>query len=188
MSYIQKEVLIRTDKELIIQIKNGNEKAFDILFKKYYAPLARFAKMFTKNEDNADEVVQTFFVKLWEQKLKLKISSSVKSYLYTSIRNASLNFIKKEKTRTIYEDKVELDDTKDNIANFERFNLAYNEALNKLPQRTKQVFILSKNEGLTYKEIADYLHISAKTVENNMGIAFKKLREFLMPYKQLMYE
>ncbi len=180
--------MTRTDKELIIQIKKGDEQAFDILFRKYYAPLARFAKMFTKDEENADEVVQAFFVKLWEQKAKLKITSSVKSYLYTSVRNASLNFLKKEKTRNLYEEKVEPETSEISNAENNNFIEIYETAVNKLPERTKEVFILSKNEGLSYAEIAEYLQITAKTVENNMGIAFRKLREMLLPYKHLIYE
>ena len=188
MSYKQKEVLTRTDKELIISIKKGNEQAFDVLFKKYYAQLARFANMFTKDADNADEVVQSFFVKLWQNRNNLKINTSVKSYLFTSVRNASLNFLKKEKTRTLYEEKVETEDTKIKEDKSLEFKVAYNEAIKNLPERTRQVFVLSKNEGLTYKEIAEYLEITAKTVENNMGIAFRKLRKILMPYKNLIYE
>ncbi len=178
-----------TDKELINKIKNGNEPAFDALFRKYYASLARFAMMFTKNEDNADEIVQSFFVRLWEQKEGLKINSSVKSYFYTSVRNTALNFLKKEKTRNIYQKKHEAE-SKNDILDIENNKITkiYETAVNNLPERTKEVFVLSKNEGLTYKEIADYLQISAKTVENNMGIAFKKLREMLMPYKHLIYK
>jgi len=181
--------LTRTDKELIIQIIKSNEQAFDVLFRKYYAPLARFALMFTKNVDNADEVVQAFFVKLWQNKKKLRINSSVKSYLYTSVRNASLNFLKKEKTRNIYEDGFETENEKMELVKEKDadFKEIYETAVNQLPERTKEVFILSKNEGLTYNEIAEYLQITAKTVENNMGIAFRKLREILLPYKHLIY-
>lgn len=145
--------------------------------------------MFTKNADNADEVVQAFFVKLWQQRGGLKIKSSVKSYLYTSVRNTALNFLKKEKTRNIYEEKLELENDNKDVLSSEgtKFAEIYETAVNQLPERTKEVFILSKNEGLTYNEIAEYLQITAKTVENNMGIAFRKLREYLMPYKDLMY-
>ena len=146
--------------------------------------------MFTKNEENADEVVQAFFVKLWQQRNKLKINSSVKSYLYTSVRNTALNFIKKEQTRTIYEEGFEQNEKEPETIQSvnEDFIKIYQDAVEKLPKRTREVFILSKNEGLSYKEIADYLQITAKTVENNMGIAFKKLREILMPYKSMIYE
>ena len=185
---IKNSVLELTDLDLYKQIKRGNELAFDVLFKKYYAPLCRFAVMFTKDNDNADEVVQSFFVKLWQQRKMLKINSSVKSYLYTSVRNTSLNFIKKEITRTNYELSYDenKEQSKEEIKNKD-FAEIYNNAVKSLPNRTKEVYTLSKYEGLTYAEIAEYLQISAKTVENNMGIAFKKLREFLMPYKHLIY-
>ncbi len=179
-----------TDKELFLRIKKGDEQAFDILFRKYYASLARFAILFAKNEENADEIVQAFFVKLWQQRTKLKINSSVKSYLYTSVRNTTLNFIKKEQTRAIYEEGFEQNDKESETIQpvNKNFKKIYQEAVEELPERTREVFILSKNEGLSYKEIAEYLDITAKTVENNMGIAFKKLREFLMPYKSMIYE
>ena len=178
-----------TDLDIFKQIKKGNKNAFDVLFKKYYAPLCRFAVLFTKNNDNAEEIVQSFFVKLWQQRKNLKINSSVKSYLYSSVRNTALNYIKKEQTRSNYEEIYE--DQKDKFESIkpenEDFNKIFIKAVEQLPDRTKQVFILSKNEGLSYTEIAEYLEITAKTVENNMGIAFKKLREFLMPYKHLIY-
>ena len=178
-----------TDIDLYKRIQKGNEYAFDMLFKKYYAPLCRFALMFTKDNDNAEEIVQSFFVKFWQQRKKLIINSSVKSYLYTSVRNTALNYIKKEQTRSIYEKNYEISETESETINIgnENFNKIYIKAVEHLPDRTKQVFILSKNEGLSYNEIAEYLQITAKTVENNMGIAFKKLREFLMPYKHLIY-
>ncbi|MCD4796216.1 MAG: RNA polymerase sigma-70 factor [Candidatus Cloacimonetes bacterium] len=187
---IKNPVLELTDLDLYKRIKRGNELAFDVLFKKYYAPLCRFAVMFTRDNDNAEEIVQSFFVKLWQQRKKLKINSSVKSYLYTSVRNTALNYIKKEQTRSIYEDNYVVDKKEPETINVENedFNKIYKKAVEQLPDRTKQVFILSKNEGLSYNEIAEYLQITAKTVENNMGIAFKKLREFLMPYKHLVYE
>jgi len=177
-----------SDKELFKKIIKGNEQAFDALFKRYYSALCRFAVLFAKKEDDAEEIVQFFFVKIWNNRKKIKITSSVKSYLYTSVRNASLNFIQKEKTRDAYEEKY--GDHAPEISENpipDEFNEIYNNAVEKLPERTKEVFILCKNEGLTYSEIAEYLQISAKTVENNMGIAFRKLREFLMPYKHLVY-
>jgi len=184
-----KTVLDYTDIDLFKQVKTGNENSFNLLFKKYYAPLCRFAVLFTKDNDNAEEIVQSFYVKLWQHRRTVKITSSVKSYLYTSVRNTALNFIKKEITRTNYE--LSYDDNKESSREEmknEDFNMIYEKAVKSLPTRTKEVYILSKNEGLSYGEIAEYLHISAKTVENNMGIAFKKLREFLMPYKHLIYE
>lgn len=178
-----------TDINLYKRIQKGNELAFDMLFKKYYAPLCRFALMFTKDNDNAEEIVQSFFVKFWQQRKKARIKSSLKSYLYTSVRNTSLNFLKKEITRANYELSYEenKEQTQEEIKNKD-FVEIYDNAVNSLPTRTKEVYTLSKYEGLTYAEIAEYLQISAKTVENNMGIAFKKLRKFLMPYKHLIYE
>jgi RNA polymerase sigma-70 factor (ECF subfamily) len=181
--------LVTKDKVLYQKIKNGNEQAYDSLFRKYYAPLCRFAYLFTQDDDSAEEVVQEFFIKLWTNRRKIKIKDSVKSYLYKSVRNASLNFIQKEKTRDMYEERYEKDRSEDRVLSpDQRFSEIYGQAVNKLPERTREVFILCKNEGLSYGEISDYLKISVKTVENNMGIAFRKLRSMLMPYKDMIYE
>ncbi len=180
---------MESDKELFNDLIKGNREAFEALFRMYYAPLARFAILFVKSEQHADDVVQSFFVKLWQQKDKIRITTSVKSYFYTSVRNISLNFLQKEKTKALFEDAYS---TEQQIETEVKENIPINElvskAVNLLPDRTKEIFLLCKNEGLTYSEIASYLQISAKTVENNMGIAFKKIREFLLPYKHLIFE
>jgi RNA polymerase sigma-70 factor (ECF subfamily) len=185
----KKKPQMQSDKELFNAITKGNQNAFDALFRTYYAPLARFAFLFVKNECLADEIVQSFFVKLWQQRDKIRIATSVKSYLYTSVRNTALNFLKKEQTRTALQETYakEPEPEKSLSVNMEFLTLV-NEAVEQLPNRTKEVFLLCKNEGLTYSEIAQYLQISAKTVENNMGIAFRKLREYLMPYKNLIFD
>lgn len=179
------------DKILFIQVKQGNKNAFDILFKKYYVRLCHFALSFTKSYDVAEETVQNIFVKIWCQRDSIDISTSFISYMFTAVRNQMLNELKKDSIRKNHETKYSGNlepPSEDNPAiNIGNFNIAVSQAVCKLPEKCREIFRLSKNDGLTYDEIADYLKISVKTVENQMGIAFRKLRESLQPLMTRFY-
>ncbi len=169
-------------------MKNGNKAAFDALFRKYYTQLCNFALQYVRNESLAEELVQDVFVVLWEQKKSLNITTSLLAYLYISTKNTALNKIKKEQTRTKYEKNFALE--AENTAQSEsaeenkdeKIRHYINQGIVTLPEKCRNIFELSRNDGLTYQEIADFLQISKKTVENQMGIAFKKLRAFLLPH------
>jgi len=178
-------VTANDDKILFLQIRQGNKSAFDTLFQKHYTRLCRFAFSFTKSGEIAEEAVQNTFVKIWCQRDSLEITSSVISYLYTAVRNHALNELKKINIRKGYEagfahyiEKETDNDQKLNKTGFKNF---VKKAVEQLPVKCREIFMLSKNDGLTYEEISEYLEISKKTVENQMGIAFKKLREMLKP-------
>lgn len=136
----------------------------------------------------AEEVVQEVFISLWERRKEIVITHSVKSYLVSSVRNRSINYLKLQLPKD--RRKEDLDDFHIALtASSDTSGLEYNElydiiqeAINQLPEKCKAIFILSREEGLTYKEIADELSLSLKTVENQMGIALKKLRAALKPY------
>ena len=181
------------DKLLLRQVAKGNKQAFDSLFKKYYQQLVRFAVGYMHNGLDAEEVVQDVLVKLWEQAPTIKIEVSVLAYLYTSVRNKALNAIKHEKVKQKYveqkmaEEKKPIDQN-ENPANMGYFKQALIVAIGNLPERCREIFELAKLEGLSYDEIASYLELSPKTVENQMGVALKKLREALMPIMNNVYE
>jgi len=178
---------------LFKQIKQQNKIAFDILFRKYYQSLCRFALTFTHSEDLAEEVVQDMFVHFWSCNDNIQITISVKAYLYSSTRNHALNLIKKEKTRnnyeidyaTQFEHVVAPENSGEGI---KALGIAIQNSIRKLPEKCREIFVLSRFEGLSYDEIAEYLTLSKKTVENQMGIAFKKLRELLLPQRELFYD
>jgi RNA polymerase sigma-70 factor, ECF subfamily len=180
------------DKLLFEKITQKNTLAFDTLFRKYYARLCRFAITYLKEEEMAEECVQEVFIKIWEQSDHLQIEGAVISYLFAATKNTALNLIKKESTRQKYESAYEEQNPSAdvNISEIENEKVAslVTSAVNKLPGKCREIFMLSKDDGLTYEEIADYLKISKKTVENQMGIAFKKLREILKPKISLLFE
>jgi RNA polymerase sigma-70 factor (ECF subfamily) len=157
-----------------------DETAFETLFKTHYNALHAYAQVILKDEDVAEEIVQGMFLKFWEKRASLNIQS-IKAYLYKCVYNDSLNYIKQEKTKSKYQDftlhtmntehepaslKVELSELQQHLR----------EALNHLPEQCRTIFQMSRFEELKYREIADHLGLSIKTVENQMGKALRILR------------
>lgn len=176
-----------TDIELIDKIRKGNESAFEELFRNYYAPLCLFACKYI-DEDNAEELVQDFFARIWENRHLINIHSSVNQYLFQSVKNRCYNFIKQQKVKRshIPQIKRELDHEEDISAYFMNHELfrKIEKSIQSLPPKRREIFRLSREEGLKYREIAEKLNISIKTVETQMGLALKHLRETLKDFKQ----
>lgn len=172
------------DKFLLSNIQKNNKKAFDALFRKYYPSLCQLAFLIVKSEEIAEEVVQEIFINIWEQRNRLKIKKSLRSYLFTATRNKALNYLSSEKKRLVYEKNAlieyseEITGSGENNEELEMKLMLLN-AVDNLPKKCKEIFKLSREEGMTYQEIADHLNISKKTVEAQMGIALKKLRAYL---------
>lgn len=176
-------------KEHIDLIKGGNKIAFDQLFLEYYSFLCNYAFQFLHEKDAAEEVVQEMFFQLWEKRESLDIRSSIKSYLFQSVKNRCLTLLKHLTVREEY--KVH---NQTNIAYQEQQISDLNSelatmievAVNELPEERQKVFRLNRYEGLKYQEIANHLGISIKTVEAQMSKALKYLREELKDYLPLL--
>jgi RNA polymerase sigma-70 factor (ECF subfamily) len=174
------------DRELYLKLKDGNEQAFKALFLKYYSAMCHFASQFLTDRELAEEIVQEMFVKIWEKRSVLNIETSVKHYLFRSVRNHCLNQIQHEKIRKQYASKV-LEAAQQEI-NTEQYFLEVDliqrieKCIESLPPKRREIFRLSREQGLKYKEIADKLDISVKTVEAQMGLALKYLREELKDF------
>ena len=180
------------DNLLFSLLKQGNKPAFDTLFRKYYVRLCRFAYTLLHSQVSAEETVQDVFVRLWEQRQQISINTSILAYLYASVKNQSMNELKKDKIRRHHENEFLLyasytEDSAINDQAEEKLKRAIENACQLLPPKCREIFELSRKEGLTYEEIADYLDISKKTVENQMAIAFQKLRQQLEPYLQVLW-
>lgn len=167
-------------------MRNGDQAAFDALFRAYYAPLCYYAASLNDGDrDEAEDLVQQAFIKLWEQRASLQINWSVKAYLYRSVHNASLNRLRAEKVRDKYKqhNALQMEMHYQNSPEPEpELQGRLQKALNELPAQCRQVFELSRFEELKYREIADHLNISIKTVETQMGKALKLLRTHLADY------
>lgn len=140
-----------------------------------------YAFTILKNADNAEEITQSVFVKLWEKKDQLSIESSVKSYLYRMVHNDCMNLLKHEAVKKRFEKekmyamKNETDSAGKKIMS-SQLEEKLTDALRELPEQCRTIFQLSRFEELKYREIAHQLGISEKTVENQMGKALKLLR------------
>ncbi|NTD97650.1 RNA polymerase sigma-70 factor [Agrobacterium tumefaciens] len=157
-----------------------NDTSFEHLFKTHYHALHAYAQVMLKDEDLAEEIVQGMFLKFWEKRQNFKIQS-IKAYLYKCVYNDSLNYLKQEKTKIKYQEftlhtmntehesaaaKIELTELQKRLR----------EALLQLPEQCRTIFQMSRFEELKYREIAERLGLSIKTVENQMGKALKIMR------------
>jgi RNA polymerase sigma-70 factor, ECF subfamily len=167
-------------------IKDGNEVAFNKAFDLYYSVLCYFADKILHDFDLSRSVVQQVFVDMWIKRDRLQIES-LKSYLFRSTRNASIDILKHRKTESKYLSTLDKNESARMIDLIEEAELAgrINKAIEKLPEQCRKVFILCRFEEFKYAEIADKLCISIKTVEMQMGIALKKLRKELFDYQSL---
>ncbi len=163
-----------------------DERAFEELFRSHYESLCRSANLLLNDADEAEEMVQNVFVTLWEKRSRLEITTSVKSYLYRSIRNASLNRIKHEKVKREYTTEQELLSAPAAPASHQllqkELQVQISLVIASLPEQCRLIFKMSRFEEMKYAEIADELGISVKTVENQMGKALKILRTKLKDY------
>jgi RNA polymerase sigma-70 factor, ECF subfamily len=170
------------DKALFKKITEGDVKAFETIFHAYYSNLCRFASGIISDDEMAEEIVQDFFVKLWEKKAQLSIDISVKNYLYRAVKNRCINFIKHNNIKSSLQNiQIEKQTQIQPDEHFLALELAkkIEESIHSLPEKRREIFRLSREEGLKYNEIAKKLNISLKTVEAQMGLAIKALREKL---------
>lgn len=173
--------------EQIFNIRD--EKTFEHLFKSHYSELVSFAIKYVEELEIAEELVQELFLNLWSKSENLKIQTSIKSYLFGAVRNAALNFLKHQKVEKSYQEKAALGMQTPQTIDFleiDELKEKIDEALNKIPEKCREVFELSRFEGKRYKEIAEELNLSLKTVENQMGKALKILRVELGEYLPLV--
>lgn len=171
----------------IEEINNGNKKAFESLFLHFYEPLCQFIWRFTHSQHVSEELVQEVFLNIWQSKDTLDPEQNIKSYLYQAARNKAINHIKHQELAEEYNKKIAWLKQKPvtqehNYDEESEFVQAAQKAIEALPDRARQIYKLSRKDGLTYKEISDVLDISPKTVESQMSRALKILRKSLSEY------
>lgn len=171
------------DHGLWLGVKQDDLYAYELLFRRYYPVLHRYAFSLVRNDIVAEEIAQDIFLYLWEKRKQIDLRASLKAYLFSSVRNKSINYIKIELPRlqaTVdVSEMVGLSDPVMEINDEARLKAKIQYAIDQLPQKCRDIFVLSRYGGLTNAEIAEDLEISIKTVENQMTIALKKLRESL---------
>jgi RNA polymerase sigma-70 factor (ECF subfamily) len=174
--------------QLAIRIMLGDEQAFELLFRKYYVRLCAFANKFLNDPEEAREVVQEVFTKIWEGRDEIDPEDSFKSYLFKVTQNLCINKLRRRKVESRYVEiyKQVYTEHSDFSAIDSLFGKELEEQIaisfGKLPTECRKIFELSRIEGLKYKEIAENLQISIKTVEAQMSKALRLLRTDLRDY------
>jgi RNA polymerase sigma-70 factor (family 1) len=165
------------------QIAESNERAFRQLFDFFSEKLFHFALAIIKTKDGATEVVDEVFVKIWKHRANITHIEHLKTYLYTSVKNASLNYLSRKAHQQITEpfDFINIELKEEQCPDQQMITAEalkkIQEAVNELPPRCKIIFKLVREDSLKYKEVADILNISVNTVDAQMVIAVKKISE-----------
>lgn len=164
---------------------------FDRIYLRYFYRLHRFAKEYVMSDADAENIVQDVFLLLWEKRDVLNVEISLTAYLFSLVKNKCIDHLRHKVVAHEYEQELTL-----KLASLEEINRAFasdeeieqflTNAINKLPERCREIFIKSRIEGKKYREIAEELNISVNTVENQMSIALKKLRVELKDYLPLL--
>lgn len=166
---------------MIKNIQYIDSKTFLIVYDLYFSSLCRYLKLFSKDEQTIEDIVQDVFIKLWEQRDLVEIEY-VKTYIFHMARNKILNKLRDQNNRNKLLEKwlLESERFEKTEESFNEINSKVKQAIDQLPPKCKEVFLLNRRDNLTYKQISEKLEISVKTVENQLVIAMKKLREILI--------
>lgn len=175
---------------LIVNLINGEEKAYKFLLNKFHRKLYAYALTLVNDHSMAQDIVQNVFLKTWDYRKKLNPEFSIQSFLYKSVYNEFINSYQKNKAMMLLQQKYvesmqQVVETTDD-SSMERMLAIINKEIQNLPPKCQQVFILSKKEGLTNIEIAEHLDVSIKTVEAQISKAFKILKEKLKDNYNMM--
>jgi RNA polymerase sigma-70 factor (ECF subfamily) len=170
-----------TDHELLAELRRGNDDAYDVIFRTYYARLVHFGESILGERAPAEEIAQDVMLELWRRRTSLTVDTSLQGYLFRATRNRCLNYLRHEKVvkrGSVFAAREMTTPARgDREVVEEEMDAALQQALEHLPPRCREVFELSRVQGLKYAEIAAALGISIKTVEAQMGKALKILRE-----------
>ncbi|MBU2491709.1 MAG: RNA polymerase sigma-70 factor [Bacteroidetes bacterium] len=175
---------VESDKIIIESINNNDIKAFEHLFKTYHASLCSYCYNKVRDKDVAKEIVQDVFVNIFKNRKSWTPKNSIKAYLFKAIRNRLINYYKHPSRNKKSELSVEELESKEEMSPLEifskkEFREAYVKAVEKLPEKCREILILVKDNGFSYKEVSEIQSISVKTVESQMRLAFQKLRKNL---------
>lgn len=164
-----------------------SDKDFSRLFDEFYVPLCRFCMRLVVDRAVAEDIVQELFVYLWEKRERIAFGGSIRSYLFTSVKNRSLNYLKKHDSNSLSIDIEKLHEQTNNegylsaeeLIDGDEMEKTVEKAIAGLPLKCRTIFSMKRFGGMTNKEISDQLEISVKTVEAQMTIAIRKLKGYL---------
>lgn len=164
-------------------LRMGDHEAYKKVYLHYIDPVVEFLKMLTKSDGDAEEIAQEVFVSLWEKRSKIDPKKNIRGYIYTYARNAVLNYFKHKKVEDKYlhftENEARSYESSDDLMVARETELLIRIAIDRMPSRRKEIFEMSRFEGLSNEEIAERLDISKNTVENHLTHANRDIRKLL---------
>jgi RNA polymerase sigma-70 factor (ECF subfamily) len=182
----------RRELEWLERIRTGDEEAFEALFRAYVEPLCAFAYSYVESQPAAEEMVQDLFTRLWERRDSLEVPRNVQAYLYGATRNRAISHLRNRRVETTFLQRaLRIGQARattprpvppEEELNAQALREAVERAVAELPPRCREVFTLTRDQHLSYAEVAGVLHISPKTVEIHMGRALALLRDKLGPW------
>ncbi len=173
------------------RIQQNDNQSLKELFDLHYKPLCSYAVQFTHCMIDAEDIVQSVFIALWDKREKLEIETSLKAYLYKSVYNAAMNKFRKDKQKDAFLEKLKYEALRSQIIEdntlLTKKIIKIKSIVAALPDRCNEIIMLSKVEGLKNREIAERLSISIKTVESQIRIAYKKIRKEFKDNDMLLF-
>jgi len=177
------------DIDLFSEIQKGNRISFNSLFIHYYQPLCKYSFTITNSVEESEEVVSDVFFTIWTKAYKITIESSVKAYLYSCVKHSALARLKSTRSMTVQVDQSVLknipvpSENAQSMLEFVDLEQQFKNAIDQLPEKCREVFILNRIDNLRYKEIALLLNIAEKTVENHLVKAVSLIREAMASHR-----
>ena len=168
------------DSLLVENLKGGDKSSFEKLYKKYYVLLCLYSSSRIGSQEDAKEIVQDVFFSIWKNRDTLNTTESVKSYLYRAVHNQGVNYIKRKKLERDYLHTLNPEPISENEESQIELKRKIHDVVASLPPKRMEIFRMNRYEGLKYKQIAERLGISIKTVENQMGSALKYLEQYVI--------
>ena len=188
-------MIYQEDRPTALSVKEN----FDSIYINNFSRLFLFAKEYVLFDEEAENIVQDIFLMLWEKREALRVDVSLTAYLFTLVKNKCIDFLRHQMVEQMYSENVKheyneelnvklfaLESFDHNFSSEEDIEILLRNAIDKLPERCRLIFIKSRIEGKKYKEIAEELNLSVNTVEGQISIALKKLREELKDYLPLL--
>lgn len=172
---------IYDETDCIGRIADGDSKAFRVLFRHYYPKTVIFLNALTKNEDLSEDLAQDIFLKIWVSRAELPEIRNFGGWLYILARNAALMHLRKKKPSISLEDiEIIIDGFIEEQCELSIHNDAVRKVIETMPPKRREIYILSREHGLTNDEIAKHFNIKKKTVENHLNLALKEIRDVLV--------
>jgi RNA polymerase sigma-70 factor, ECF subfamily len=169
-------------------VSQGDGKAFEAMYRYYYPRLGQFLLRYVHSEKVAEDLIHNLFYNIWNNRTNLEPRGTLRAYLYTAARNQALKYLEKNKKHdhVSLENHLKLHGKENRSADtieYKEFSQAVKRAVRQLPDRRRQIFLLHREDKLTYREIAETLNISVKTVETQMSRSLKFLGEKLAEFR-----